>query len=206
MQETEIYEWLEYFFVQEAMAGNFLGNRNLATKSLSHGAGSKQCRQESGWKIDLLIPSFIWRCWLGGRKDIRPGKTEWWGAGMVICLERGAHLHMPSWCHCHSHSLALVKSRFVLPFCYRLTRVVPDKGPLNVCMYWCMSGCKWLFEVDRWRCGLPDSDAWLEGHQQWADGGLPQVVPALWQVTQPATGAAGVQGLPYLARIQHSRR
>ena len=21
-------------------------------------------------------------------------KTEWWGAGMVICLERGAHLHM----------------------------------------------------------------------------------------------------------------
>ena len=22
------------------------------------------------------------------------GKTEWWGAGMVICLERGADLHM----------------------------------------------------------------------------------------------------------------
>ena len=21
-------------------------------------------------------------------------KTEWWGAGMVICLERGAYLHM----------------------------------------------------------------------------------------------------------------
>ena len=21
-------------------------------------------------------------------------KTEWWGAGMVICLERGANLHM----------------------------------------------------------------------------------------------------------------
>jgi len=21
-------------------------------------------------------------------------KTEWWGAGMVICLERGADLHM----------------------------------------------------------------------------------------------------------------
>jgi len=31
---------------------------------------------------------------LGGRKGIRLVKTEWWGAGMVICLERGADLHM----------------------------------------------------------------------------------------------------------------
>jgi len=33
-------------------------------------------------------------CWLGVRKDIRPVKTQWWGAGMVICLELGADLHM----------------------------------------------------------------------------------------------------------------
>ena len=32
--------------------------------------------------------------WLGGRKGIRPVKTEWWGAGVVICLKRGADLHM----------------------------------------------------------------------------------------------------------------
>ena len=38
----------------------------------------------------------------------------------------------PSWCHCHSLSFASVKSRLVLPFRYRLTRVVPEKGPLNV--------------------------------------------------------------------------
>jgi len=25
---------------------------------------------------------------------MRPVKTEWWGAGMVICLERDADLHM----------------------------------------------------------------------------------------------------------------
>jgi len=31
---------------------------------------------------------------LGGRKGIRPVKTEWWGAGVVICLEQGADLHM----------------------------------------------------------------------------------------------------------------
>ena len=39
----------------------------------------------------------------------------------------------PSCCHCHSLSLAPVKSRLVLPFWSRLTRVVPEKGPLNVC-------------------------------------------------------------------------
>ena len=39
----------------------------------------------------------------------------------------------PSWCHCHSLSLASVKSRLVLPFWYWLTRVVLEKGPLYVC-------------------------------------------------------------------------
>jgi len=40
----------------------------------------------------------------------------------------------PSWCHCHSLTLASVKSWLVLPFWYRLTRVVPEKGPLNGCV------------------------------------------------------------------------
>ena len=40
----------------------------------------------------------------------------------------------PSWCHCHSLSLASVKSRLVLPFWYRLTRVVPEIGPFNGCV------------------------------------------------------------------------
>jgi len=32
---------------------------------------------------------------LGGRKGIQPvKKTEWWGAGVVVCLEQGADLHM----------------------------------------------------------------------------------------------------------------
>ena len=41
----------------------------------------------------------------------------------------------PSWCHCHSLSLASVKPRLVLPFWYQLTRVVPDKGPLTGCVW-----------------------------------------------------------------------
>ena len=40
----------------------------------------------------------------------------------------------PSWCHCHSLSLASVKSRLVLHFWYRFTRLVPEKGPLNECV------------------------------------------------------------------------
>jgi len=32
--------------------------------------------------------------WLGGRKGTRPAKTEWWGAGVVVCLDRGADLHL----------------------------------------------------------------------------------------------------------------
>ena len=40
----------------------------------------------------------------------------------------------PSWCHGHSLSLASVESRAVLPFWYRLTQVVPEKGPLNGCV------------------------------------------------------------------------
>ena len=44
--------------------------------------------------VTLILPSVLWHCWLGGRKGIRPVKrTEWWGAGMVICVQQGADLH-----------------------------------------------------------------------------------------------------------------
>jgi len=69
---------------------------------------------------------------LGGRKGIPVKKTEWWGAGMVICLERGGDLYMAQLNEVIPLvllSLASVKSRLVLPFWYWLTRVVPDKGP-----------------------------------------------------------------------------
>jgi len=44
---------------------------------------------------------------------IQPVKHEWWGTGMVICLERDAHLHMAQ----------LMPLPFTVPFWYRLTRV-----------------------------------------------------------------------------------
>jgi len=60
---------------------------------------------------------------------------------MVICLERSADLHtaqlmpVPLTVSCSS------KSRLVLPFWYRLTRIVPDKGPLNGCVCVCVCVC-----------------------------------------------------------------
>ena len=81
------------------------------------------------WKV-------LWRCWLGGRKGIRPVKKL--SGGMLVWLSVWSKVQtctQPSWCHCHSLSLASVKSRLVLPFWYRLTWVVPDKGPLNGCVY-----------------------------------------------------------------------
>ena len=78
------------------------------------------------------------RCWLGGRKGIRPVKTEWWGAGVVICLERGADLHTAQLMPLPLTVSCFGKIQMVLPFWYRLTRVVLDKGPLNGCMYVCM--------------------------------------------------------------------
>ena len=46
--------------------------------------------------VDIIVslPSVLLCCWLGHRKGIWPVKNEWWGAGMVICLRRGADLHI----------------------------------------------------------------------------------------------------------------
>jgi len=45
--------------------------------------------------IAIGLPSVLWHCWLVARKSIQPIKIEWWGVGVVICLERGADcLHM----------------------------------------------------------------------------------------------------------------
>ena len=88
------------------------------------------------------MPSVLWRCWLGGRKGIRHVKNS---GGVLAWLSVWSELQTciwPSRCHCHLLSLASAKSRLVLPFCYRLTRVVPEKGPLNGCVCVCLGyGC-----------------------------------------------------------------
>jgi len=61
--------------------------------------------------------------------------------GVLAWLSVWSEVHtciQPSWCHCHSLSLASVKSRLVVPFWYRPTRVVLEKGLLNVCVCVCV--------------------------------------------------------------------
>jgi len=70
---------------------------------------------------------------LGGRKGIRPvKKLEWWGAGVVICLERGADLHIAQMMPLPLTVSCFSKIQTGFTFWYRLTRAVPDKGMLNL--------------------------------------------------------------------------
>ena len=84
-----------------------------------------------------LLPSMLWHCWLGGRKGIRRVKNLSGGvlARLSVCSEVQTCI-WPSWCHCHSLSLASVKSRLVLPFWYRLTCVC-----VCVCVRACVRAC-----------------------------------------------------------------
>jgi len=84
------------------------------------------------------LASVLWCCWLGVREGIRPVKTEWWVAGMVICLERGADLHVTQLMPLLLTVSCFSEIQIGLPFRYRLTRVVPEKGPLNMCILLCV--------------------------------------------------------------------
>ena len=88
------------------------------------------------WRHGLSV---LWCYWLGDRKGIRPvKKTQWWGTGVVSCLEQSADLHtaqlmpLPLAVSCFSK----IKTGFT--FWYRLTRVVSDKRAVKlVCVCVC---------------------------------------------------------------------
>ena len=109
------------------------------------------------------LPCVLWRCWLSGRKGIRPVKKQSGGvlAWLSVCLQTCI---WPSWCHCHSSSLASLKSRLVLPFWYRLTWVVLEKGPLNGCVCVCVCVracvCAWERERERDLCRIVAAKWW----------------------------------------------
>ena len=90
-------------------------------------------------------------------------KTEWWGAGMVICLERGADLHMAQLVPLPLTVSCFSKIQIGLPFWYQLTRVVLDKRPLTGCSSylfvfnffckWMASECLQCFDAVGWAAG-----------------------------------------------------
>ena len=77
---------------------------------------------------------------LVGRQEGHPAckKTEWWGAGVVICLEQGADLHtaqlmpLPLTVSCFS------KIQIGFTCLVPAHRGCPGKGPLNGCVCVCV--------------------------------------------------------------------
>jgi len=57
---------------------------------------SVRLSQEFLKSVNIWRIAFCALTLLVGRQEGHPAckKTEWWGAGVVICLERGADLHM----------------------------------------------------------------------------------------------------------------
>jgi len=65
-------------------------------------------------------------------------KTEWWGAGMVICLVRGADLHMPQLIPLPLTVCCFCKIQIGFTFLVPAYPGSAGKGlPLNLCVcYW----------------------------------------------------------------------
>ena len=84
--------------------------------------------------VQFMLFSVLLRCWLGGRKGIPRVKNRvvgcWHGC---LSRARGRLAYGPADATA-THCLASVKSRLVWPFWCWLTRVVPNKGPLNECV------------------------------------------------------------------------
>jgi len=87
----------------------------------------------------LLVPSVLWRRWLGGRKGIRPVKNWVVSAGVVFCLERGADLHMAQRMPLPLTVTCFSKIQIGLTFLVPAHPGSPGKGPLNggvcVCLH-----------------------------------------------------------------------
>jgi len=66
----------------------------------------------------------LWCCCLGGTKGIQPVETEWWGTGVVICLDWGG----PADATATPSSLVQVKSRMVYLSGASLHRLSWKKG------------------------------------------------------------------------------
>ena len=85
-----------------------------------------------------IVPSMLWRCWLGIRKSIWPAKN--WVMRCWCGYLSGARCRLFAYGPADAtaskktpSSLASLKSRLVLPFWYQLTEVVLEKRPLNGC-------------------------------------------------------------------------
>ena len=128
---------------------------------------TRRCRMFSGKKVCYVVmfccfgnltfschvdlPSVLWRCWLGGRKGIRPVKNWvvgcWRGyLGWDADLHIAQQMPLPLTISCSS-KFRLVLTFLVLPFWYLLTRVIPDIFQKSSKMVVCVCVCSHVMEV-----------------------------------------------------------
>ena len=109
---------------------------NTVKKTLQKTWNSDNFKSITSYMKTSRFPLMISFEGLVGRQEEHPASKKLSG-GVLAWLSVWSEVQTciwPSWCHCHYLSLASVKSWLVLPFWYRLTQVVPEKGPLNGCM------------------------------------------------------------------------
>jgi len=89
---------------------------------------------------------------LAGQQKGHPAckKTEWWCAGVVICLEQGADLHMAQLTPLPLSVSCFSKIQTGFSF---LVPAHPEKGLLNGCVY----ACKHVIHLQRFDCKHKDS-------------------------------------------------
>ena len=125
------YHFKKYFYLQNPPRYKFV---HLPIKGSYNTPNIKIFFTISCWAFSAFACSAL--TLLVGRQEEHPDCKKLSGgvlAWLSVCREVQT-CQWPSWCHCHSLSLASVKSILVLPFWYRLTRVVQNKGPLNGCV------------------------------------------------------------------------
>jgi len=94
--------------------------------------------------IITLLPSVLWRCWLGSRKGIWPVKNWLVGCWRGYLFAARCRLAYGPAASTATQSLASVKSRLVLPFWYRLTPGSPGQRAIKrvcVCVYYYYITC-----------------------------------------------------------------
>ena len=89
----------------------------------------------------LMVPSVLWRCWLSSRKGIRPIKNWLVECGVVICLERGADLHMALLMPLPLNVSCFSKIQIGFTFLVLAYPGSPGRGPLKGCVCVCVCTC-----------------------------------------------------------------
>ena len=139
--------------------------------------------------FNVIIMAFSALTLLVGRQEGHPAwkKTEWWGAGMVICLEQGADLHMAQLMPLPLTVSCFSKIQIGFTFLVLAHPGSPGKGAIKrvcVCVCVCVNA---IIEIlkgrdPKNRCRIVFKWAWHE----WQDASS----PATW--LRPSTHATPI--------------